>query len=120
MEVIKMKKRFLLILALVLLMVIAAGCRSKANNGNTPSTTTAPTTMPTVATTQPSSAPTQAPSTQPTVDNGNGPLDPGGTTDTTDNTAGTGGAAGEETQGARSRGIQPGTGGMVGPNGNGR
>lgn len=115
-----MKKRFLLIPALVLLMVIAAGCRSKANNGNTPSTTTAPTTMPTVATTQPSSAPTQAPSTQPTVDNGNGPLEPDGTTDTTDNTASTGGATGEETQGARSRGIQPGPGGMVGPNGNGR
>ena len=121
MEVMTMKKRLMLIPALVLVMAIAAGCRSKANTGDTPSTTTAPTTMPTTAATQPTSAPTQAPSTQPTVDNGNGPLESSGATDSTDSTGSTSGAAaGEETQGARSRSANPGTGGtgIGGANGN--
>ncbi len=121
MEVMIMKKRFMLIPALVLVMVIAAGCRSKANNGNTPSTTTAPTTMPTTVTTEPTSAPTQAPSTQATVDNGNGPLESNGAAESTDSTGSTNGtAAGEETQGARNRSANPGTGGtgIGGTNGN--
>ena len=114
-----MKKRLMLIPALVLVTVIATGCRSKANNGNTPSTTTAPTTMPTIATTEPSTAPTQAPSSQPTVDNGNGPLESSGAADNTESSDSTNSSAnGDETQGARSRTVQPGPGGMVGPNGN--
>lgn len=111
-----MKKRFLLIPALVLVMAIAAGCRGKTNNGNTPSTTTSPTSAPTAVTTQPSSAPTQESSTQSTVDNGNGPLETGGASEGTDNTDTTSGTSGEETQGARSRRVDP---GMGGTNGNG-
>lgn len=115
MEVMKMTKRFILIPALVLVMAITAGCRSKPNNGSTPSTTTAPTTIPTTAATQPTSAPTQAPSTDPTVGSGNGPLETDGSNEGTGSTDSS--VAGEETQGARSRSAMPGIGGAVGPNG---
>lgn len=62
-----MKKHFSLLIAVMLILTLSTGCRSRGNDNKTPSTTTAPTTIPTTQ------AATEA--ADPTIASGNGPID---------------------------------------------
>lgn len=66
-----MKRKIAVLTAALMIMVLAAGCRSKGNDNKTPSTTTVPTTMPT---TQSTTVP-ETETTDSTIPSGNGPID---------------------------------------------
>lgn len=67
-----MKRKIAVLTAALMIMVLAAGCRSKGNDNKTPSTTTVPTTMPT---TQSTTVPETETTTDSTIPSGNGPID---------------------------------------------